>query len=115
MTGPSTCTALVGSIDSTIDKWRLLLDLSTNEKCIRIYKGAYIYVYIYIYVPTATHFDVSAPLRSRPPRIKVYPKITDLNASVEDPRIMGVIREEGGKVRDGGRRGERGDISMIFQ
>ena len=28
----------------------------------------------------------------------MYPKITDLNASVEDPRIMGVIREQGGKV-----------------
>ncbi|CAM9754437.1 unnamed protein product [Laminaria digitata] len=32
---------------------------------------------------------------------EVYPKITDLNASVEDPRIMGVIREQGGKVRLG--------------
>ena len=31
----------------------------------------------------------------------MYPKITDLNASVEDPRIMGVIREQGGKVRLG--------------
>lgn len=30
---------------------------------------------------------------------KVYPKTIDLNASVEDPRIMGVIREQGGKVR----------------
>lgn len=30
--------------------------------------------------------------------LQVYPKITDLNASVEDPRIMGVIREQGGKV-----------------
>eukprot|EP00904_Undaria_pinnatifida_P003786 jgi/Undpi1/13408/HiC_scaffold_8.g03067.m1 len=29
---------------------------------------------------------------------EVYPKITDLNASVEDPRIMGVIREQGGKM-----------------
>lgn len=31
--------------------------------------------------------------------MKVYPKTIDLNASVEDPRIMGVIREQGGKVR----------------
>lgn len=29
---------------------------------------------------------------------KVYPKIFAFNASVEDPRIMGVIREQGGKV-----------------
>ncbi|CAM9428586.1 unnamed protein product [Ectocarpus sp. 12 AP-2014] len=30
---------------------------------------------------------------------EVYPKTIDLNASVEDPRIMGVIREQGGKVK----------------
>ncbi|CBJ30856.1 conserved unknown protein [Ectocarpus siliculosus] len=29
---------------------------------------------------------------------EVYPKTIDLNASVEDPRIMGVIREQGGKM-----------------
>eukprot|EP00752_Nemacystus_decipiens_P013861 g12307.t1 len=29
---------------------------------------------------------------------QVYPKTIDLNASVEDPRIMGVIREQGGKM-----------------
>ncbi|CAM9831385.1 unnamed protein product, partial [Phaeothamnion confervicola] len=29
---------------------------------------------------------------------QVYPKIMRLNAAVEDPRIMGVIREQGGKM-----------------
>ena len=30
---------------------------------------------------------------------QVYPKTLNLNASVSDPRIMGIIREEGGKMR----------------
>lgn len=30
---------------------------------------------------------------------QIYPKTLNLNASVSDPRIMGVIREEGGKMR----------------
>ncbi|KAJ1437765.1 hypothetical protein B484DRAFT_324367, partial [Ochromonadaceae sp. CCMP2298] len=34
------------------------------------------------------------------PRMKsVYPKTVNLNAAVADPRIMGIIREEGGKMQ----------------
>ena len=29
---------------------------------------------------------------------KIYPRTLNLNAAVADPRIMGVIREEGGKM-----------------
>ena len=30
---------------------------------------------------------------------QIYPKTVNLNAAVLDPRIMGVIREEGGKMQ----------------
>lgn len=30
---------------------------------------------------------------------QIYPKTLNLNATVSDPRIMGIIREEGGKMR----------------
>ena len=30
---------------------------------------------------------------------QIYPKTVHLNAAVADPRIMGIIREEGGKMQ----------------
>lgn len=57
-----------------------------------------------VFAPHSTNRSNSHPsavaslVLSDVPILQVYPKITDLNASVEDPRIMGVIREQGGKV-----------------
>lgn len=47
-----------------------------------------------------TGVKLTAEPLPRPGFVQVYPKIMDLNASVEDPRIMGVIREQGGKVKE---------------